>query len=101
MILSVPYPGACVSEDDTDLFHEWQLDKPSDILAVYFMIRNLDRWTNGGSRERAVRGVNTLLEDINKGERYQPWKLVGDLVSVLQCTRRTSTSPLAPTSPRP
>ncbi|KAF8078771.1 hypothetical protein FPV67DRAFT_1558000 [Lyophyllum atratum] len=79
-ILSAPYPGVLESGDD--IFHEWQLDQPSDILAVFFLIRNLDQWTNKGFRARVVEGISTLVDRVvNKGEGYHPWKRVGELVA--------------------
>ncbi|KAG6911552.1 hypothetical protein DXG01_011854 [Tephrocybe rancida] len=78
-ILSAPYPGESTSGDD--MFREWQLDQPGDILAVYFLIRNLDRWTNDGFHTRVVEGVKDLVDKVvNKGERYTPWKRVGELL---------------------
>lgn len=80
------------------MFHEWQLDQPSDILAVYFLIRNLDRWTNKGFRARVVKGVNDLVDSvINRSEDYHPWKRVGELVapSLAHISRKENMSVLA------
>ncbi|KAG6818064.1 hypothetical protein H0H87_009219 [Tephrocybe sp. NHM501043] len=78
-IFSAPYPGESTSGED--MFREWQLDQPSDILAVYFFIRNLDRWTNGGFHARVVKGVKDLVNSVvNKDQKYTPWKRVGDLL---------------------
>ncbi|KAF9462090.1 hypothetical protein BDZ94DRAFT_1290407 [Collybia nuda] len=82
-ILSAPYPGAAESGSDENTFHEWQLDRPSDILAVYFLIRNLDRWTNTTFRELVVKGVNDLRDSIvDQNGEYFPWKRVGELGTV-------------------
>ncbi|RDB28803.1 hypothetical protein Hypma_015691 [Hypsizygus marmoreus] len=85
-ILSAPYPGvstmALGAESGEDMFHEWQLDQPSDILAVYFLIRNLDRWTTKGFRDRIIHGVSSLVDNVtNKGMGYRPWKRAGDLLA--------------------
>jgi len=56
-------------------FHEWQLDKPSDILQVYFLIRNIDDWTTGRFCERITAGIHKLVDDVvHKGQKYVPWK---------------------------
>lgn len=79
VVLSAPYPGS--SEDQLNgPFHEWRLDKPSDILQVYFLIRNIDDWTIGKFRERVTTGVNKLVDAVvNRGQSYNCWKRVGDL----------------------
>jgi len=87
-ILSAPYPGSrnsevsATEEETSDIFHEWQLDRPSDILQVHFLIRNIDQWTTTGRfRDRVVSGIKDLLENVvHNGERYEPWKRAGDLM---------------------
>jgi solute carrier family 25 carnitine/acylcarnitine transporter 20/29 len=77
--LSAPYPGDKEDEPNA-LFHEWQLDRPSDILQVYFLIKNIDNWTVGKFRERVVRGIDDLLDAVvKKNHKYEPWKRAGDL----------------------
>lgn len=67
---------------DETTFHEWQLDRPSDILAVYFLLRNLDRWTNTTFRELVVKGVNDLTNSVvGQDGKYFPWKRTGDLAA--------------------
>jgi solute carrier family 25 (mitochondrial carnitine/acylcarnitine transporter), member 20/29 len=80
VVLSAPYPG---SEDENNAtFHEWLLERPGDILQVYFLIQNIDRWTVGRFLERVVIGVNELVEAVmhNKA-KYDPWRRCGDLGS--------------------
>jgi len=82
-VLSAPYPGP--PEQSLDgIFHEWQLDRPCDILQVYHLIRNIDRWTVGKFRERVAHGINDLVEAVvDKNEEFKPWRRVGDLSPVL------------------
>ncbi|KAG6841955.1 hypothetical protein C0991_005135 [Blastosporella zonata] len=85
-ILSAPYPGDSAAGED--MFREWQLDQPGDILAIYFLIRNLDRWTNGGFYTRVAEGIKDLVDRVvNKGERYTPWKRVGELLPLLLASK--------------
>lgn len=61
------------------MFHEWSLDKPSDILQVYFLLRNIDTWTSTQFRERIIAGVESFSKSISKGEHeYTPWKRVNN-----------------------
>ncbi|KAK0456643.1 hypothetical protein EV421DRAFT_1886917 [Armillaria borealis] len=77
-ILSAPFPGP--DDDDERTFHEWKLKRPSDILQVHFLIRNIDYWTCHGFREKVVKGVKALEQSvINGGGTYEPWKRVGIL----------------------
>jgi solute carrier family 25 carnitine/acylcarnitine transporter 20/29 len=79
-ILSAPYSGDEEAHGD-DLFHEWTLDQPGDILQVYFLIRNIDCWTTGRFCERVTKGIEDLVEAVvDKKHKYEPWKRVGDLV---------------------
>jgi solute carrier family 25 (mitochondrial carnitine/acylcarnitine transporter), member 20/29 len=82
IILSAPYPGDRNSEETSDIFYEWQLDQPSDILQVYFLIRNIDHWTTAGHfRDRVMSGIKDLLEGVvHNEEKYEPWKRAGDLI---------------------
>lgn len=74
IVLSAPYPGS--REDQINgPFHEWQLDRPGDILQVYFLIRNIDHWTTGKFCERVTTGVNKLVDAVvHKNRKYVPWK---------------------------
>lgn len=61
-------------------FHEWDLDNPSDILQVYFLVRNIDEWTCGRFHRRVVDGLNHLVDSITlKDGTYQSWKWVGNI----------------------
>jgi len=87
-VLSAPYPGSKENRLNGN-FHEWLLDRPSDILQVYFLIRNIDRWTVGKFRERIGHGINDLVEAIvQKGGKFKPWRRVGNLSPVLANVRK-------------
>lgn len=59
------------------------------MLQVYFLIRNIDRWTVGKFRDRVIKGVGDLVEGIlHKDESFHPWRRVGDLTPVLANTRK-------------
>ncbi|KAK0198270.1 hypothetical protein F5146DRAFT_1100027 [Armillaria mellea] len=86
-ILSAPFPGP--DDDDERTFHEWKLKRPSDILQVHFLIRNIDYWTCHGFREKVVKGVKALeLSVINGGGIYEPWKRVGVLKLAKSSSRK-------------
>jgi len=79
IVLSAPYPGSG-PEQVNGPFHEWLLHRPSDILSVYFLIRNIDDWTIGKFKERVMCGVDELVNAVvHKGQKYEPWKRVGEL----------------------
>jgi solute carrier family 25 carnitine/acylcarnitine transporter 20/29 len=62
------------------MFHEWLLERPSDILQVHFLIQNIDRWTVGKFRDRVISGVNDLVEAVVQNKTaYKPWRRCGDL----------------------
>lgn len=93
-ILSAPYPGI-----DKTTFHEWQLNRPSDILAVYLLIRNLDRWTSTTFRELVVKGVNDLANDVvSKQGNYRPWKRVDVIARSVLATSEDSKENISITS---
>ncbi|KAH7913002.1 hypothetical protein BJ138DRAFT_1111829 [Hygrophoropsis aurantiaca] len=106
-VLSAPYPTSPNDSRD-DIFHEWVLDEPSDILRVYFLVRNIDQWTMGGFRQKVVAGVTRMVEVISNGEgNYRPWKRVGDLPPPLSIKKEnvnisitTVTSTSSPSPPR-
>lgn len=76
-MFSAPYPGP--EGDSGPVFHEWNLDRPSDMLQVYFLLRNIDTWTSTGFRERVTAGVEDFSKGIYQGEQeYTPWKCVTD-----------------------
>ncbi|KAJ7487434.1 hypothetical protein B0H11DRAFT_1913140 [Mycena galericulata] len=70
VVYSAPYRVVKEDEDDNNeddnagIFHEWQLDRASDIVEVFFLIENIDRWTMNGFRERAIRGVHDLVDSV-------------------------------------
>lgn len=82
IVQSAPFPGLDRAEEAADdMFHEWCLDDPGDIIKVWLLIRNIDAWTSGRFRERIIEGVHDLKESvITHGSRYQPWKRAGSVV---------------------
>jgi len=77
-VFSAPYPGS--SGDLGPIFHEWNLDRPSDILQVYFLLRNIDIWTSTTFREHIVAGIEGFSKAILRGEQsYQPWKRTSEM----------------------
>ncbi|KAJ6519671.1 hypothetical protein C8R45DRAFT_754452, partial [Mycena sanguinolenta] len=81
LIYSAPYLVEDRGEG-ADTFHEWQLDKAADIVEVFFLIENIDRWTMTSFCERVIKGVKDLQESVvQRKEPYIPWKRVGDLSS--------------------
>ncbi|KAJ7169731.1 hypothetical protein C8R46DRAFT_1162488 [Mycena filopes] len=87
VVYSAPYRRTMEDEEEgknvgADIFHEWQLDRAADIAEVFFLIENIDEWTMNGFRDRAIAGVEDLLDSVvNKDKAYKPWKRVGDLAS--------------------
>jgi solute carrier family 25 (mitochondrial carnitine/acylcarnitine transporter), member 20/29 len=60
----------------------------SDILQIYFLVRNIDRWTVGKFRELVVHGIRNLVEAIvHKKQKYKPWKRVGELSPVVSARK--------------
>lgn len=79
--MSAPYSRPEVHGDSMSdrPFHEWDLDNPSDILQVYFLVRNIDEWTCGRFHRRVVEGLNHLVESITLNDgTYQSWKWIGN-----------------------
>jgi solute carrier family 25 carnitine/acylcarnitine transporter 20/29 len=84
VVMSAPYIDSG-DRSSSDVFHEWKLDCPSDMLKVYFLVRNIDQWTIGKFAEGVVRGVNQMVDKLSSNERtYKPWKRVGDLAPPLK-----------------
>ncbi|KIJ46532.1 hypothetical protein M422DRAFT_46219 [Sphaerobolus stellatus SS14] len=78
IIYSAPYPGP-EGDEAPKVFHEWNLDLPSGILQVYFLLRNIDIWTADHFRQRVTHGVQTFSEGVSVGqEEYLPWKRLTD-----------------------
>lgn len=62
------------SVDASDFF-EWDLFKPADILCVFIVLRNLDRWIAHGFRDRVLRGVNECAKAVVQEDKpYMPWR---------------------------
>ena len=82
--MSAPYLDSG-DRSSTDLFHEWKLDRPSDMLKVFFLVRNIDQWTTGKFSEYVVHGINQKVDKLSSNEgTYKPWKRVGDLAPPLK-----------------
>ncbi|KAJ7630784.1 hypothetical protein FB45DRAFT_746831 [Roridomyces roridus] len=80
VVYSAPYRIKGASESPDDIFHEWHLDRASDIVKVFFLIENIDHYTMNGFQQRVVRGLNQLVDNVVKKDiPYVPWKRVGDL----------------------
>ncbi|CCM05192.1 uncharacterized protein FIBRA_07401 [Fibroporia radiculosa] len=80
-VRSAAYPGPKhSSRRASGIFHEWNLDEPTDILQVFFLVRNIDCWTVDGFRDRVVEGISQLVTDVTvNGHKFTPWKRKGDL----------------------
>ncbi|KAG1749841.1 uncharacterized protein EDB91DRAFT_1235288 [Suillus paluster] len=84
VVMSAPYHDPH-NRSPNDVFHEWKLDRPSDMLQIYFLVRNIDQWTTGKFSEYVVRGVNQMVDKLSSSEMaYKPWKRVGDLAPPLK-----------------
>ncbi|KAG0704336.1 hypothetical protein DFH29DRAFT_981461 [Suillus ampliporus] len=84
VVMSAPYHNPR-DRSSNDVFHEWKLDRPSDMLQVYFLVRNIDQWTTGKFSEYVVQGVKQMVDKLSSNERtYKPWKRVGDLAPPLK-----------------
>jgi solute carrier family 25 carnitine/acylcarnitine transporter 20/29 len=101
IVFSAPYPGPRVDQVNGP-FHEWRLDRPSDILQVYFLIRNIDVWTTGVFCDRVTTGVHKLVDAVvSKGQKYVPWKRVGDLTKPPSQKENINVSITTDSSPLP
>ncbi|KAJ6621583.1 hypothetical protein B0H10DRAFT_2162956 [Mycena sp. CBHHK59/15] len=86
-------------DDGTDILHEWQLDRASDIVQVFFLIENIDHWTMHGFRDKVIAGVKDLVHSVVKKDKaYEPWKRVGDLVASALAKENSMTSASTTTS---
>jgi len=93
VVLSAPYPGS--GPDGT--FHEWKLDRPSDIISVYFLIRNIDKWTTGKFCERVTSGINDLVKAVVvDGKKFEPWRRAGELTALLTKLQKENANISAP-----
>lgn len=87
-MLSAPYPGPGQPRTD-GRFHEWCLDQPADILQVYFLIKNIDRWTAGPFRKRVANGLHDLMNCREREKQaYRPWKREGELRAMASPARK-------------
>ncbi|RPD82069.1 hypothetical protein L226DRAFT_556047 [Lentinus tigrinus ALCF2SS1-7] len=75
-IASAAYPGAKKRARRVSLpFHEWNLGKPSHIIQVYLLLRNLDRWTVNGFQQLVEQGIKELATAVADGLRtVVPWR---------------------------
>ncbi|KAI0673556.1 hypothetical protein C8Q78DRAFT_633627 [Trametes maxima] len=61
-------------------FHEWDLARPGDIIEVFLLMRNLDRWTTGTFHEAVVAGITKLAKRMEAGDASTiSWRRKGDL----------------------
>ncbi|KAL4070810.1 hypothetical protein J3A83DRAFT_4358899 [Scleroderma citrinum] len=111
-VLSAPYSGFDKDSQSSQPFLEWDLNNPSDILQVYYLVRNIDHWTCTEFRKRVVAGLDSSVESITRGDGpYHPWKWITNpahaapSVKVLKennttsvTTATTSGSPSPPTN---
>jgi len=79
-IMSAPYPGEATSRRDSSSsqfrdFYEWDLTKPSHIIEVYLLVRNIDTWTENSFADAVIAGVKHFVERVEVGEVvFDPWK---------------------------
>lgn len=88
-IQSAAYPGPRpINRRTSGIFHEWNLHNPSDIMQVYLYVRNLDRWTVTGFRDRVDAGVTQLVMDVvHDGQSIVPWRRKGDISRMVKGDR--------------
>ncbi|KAI0734487.1 hypothetical protein C8Q72DRAFT_394605 [Fomitopsis betulina] len=89
VVRSAPYGGASPRSRRTSrLYHEWDLRKPADILRVYLLIKNIDRWTVNGFIKCINGGIRDLRDGIlNREHTLVPWKRNGDIAVAVQDVR--------------
>lgn len=102
-IRSAAYPGPKPTGRRTSsIFHEWNLDEPSDIVKVYLLIRNLDHWTVGGFRDRIEKGITQLVKDVvEDGKKIVPWRRKGDLGRAIPTSEGRPSFSITPTNSPP
>lgn len=82
--------------DETDV-HEWNLDKPANIIQVFLLIKNIDHWTVNGFTECIEAGIGDLVDSVLlKNCPYQPWKRMGAFKSTQTKDAAENSSPQAP-----
>jgi len=78
---------------------EWNLEKQEDILRVFLLVRNIDKWTQTVFRDKVIRGVGDLLKSVKKGGSYQPWRRMEDAgLSSLDNDKENRDPPSQPSS---
>ncbi|TFY76433.1 hypothetical protein EWM64_g7580 [Hericium alpestre] len=92
IVRSAPFPGLDpVEEKDNKVFHEWRLDDPCEVIQVFLLIRNIDRWTMGTFRERIDDGIQHLVNSVfTERQKYRPWKRAGVLSVLTEQDENTS-----------
>ncbi|OSD03550.1 hypothetical protein PYCCODRAFT_1466922 [Trametes coccinea BRFM310] len=85
MIYSAPYGGPPFKgrRKRSSAFHEWDLAKPADIISVYLLMTNLDRWTTGAFCDAVVAGTSELARRVHAGQTVVPWRRSGDLARMV------------------
>ncbi|KAI0652292.1 hypothetical protein C8Q79DRAFT_1005504 [Trametes meyenii] len=81
-IYSAAYDGGLprTSRRESVAFHEWDLSKPGDIIEVFLLMRNLDRWTTGTFHEAVVTGITKLAKRAEAGDVSTiSWRRKGNL----------------------
>ncbi|KAH9897982.1 hypothetical protein C8Q73DRAFT_683286 [Cubamyces lactineus] len=85
MIYSAAYSGPPTKKERrlSGAFHEWDLAKPEDIIRVFLLMRNLDRWMTGAFCDAVVAGVTDLASKVQLGYTIPPWRRSGDLARLV------------------
>ncbi|KAI0330608.1 hypothetical protein GY45DRAFT_1250501, partial [Cubamyces sp. BRFM 1775] len=85
MIYSAAYSGPPTRKERrrSGAFHEWDLAKPGDIIRVFLLMRNLDRWMTGAFCDAVVAGVTDLASKVQLGYTIPPWRRSGDLARLV------------------
>ncbi|KAI8981245.1 hypothetical protein BD414DRAFT_419862 [Trametes punicea] len=86
MIYSAAYGGSGTKDERrrSAACYEWDLAEPADIIQVYLLMRNLDRWTTGPFCEAVIAGVKDLARRVQAGQlTVMPWRRSGDLVRLV------------------
>lgn len=68
--------GPPVRESSSNLFHVWKLDKESDILSVFLLLRNIDNYTEGRFKQIIMSDLEKFVQAVveKDGKVYRPWK---------------------------
>ena len=75
--MSAAYPGARRNgaRRASLPFYEWNLRRPSHIIQVYLLHRNLDQWTVTGFQDLVEKGIKNLASEVAAGTRTViPWR---------------------------